>query len=147
MKVLSLTQPWATLVAIGAKRFETRSWATNHRGPLAIHAAKGFPRDCKELCFDEPFAEALAEAGVRKVAQLPLGQIIAICDLQGCYRMGSLLVPSTDVLCRMAGVALSPELEFGDFSEGRYAWRLENARKLDEPIPAKGSLGLWEYPL
>lgn len=41
MKGLSLTQPWATLVAIGAKRIETRIWATSYRGPLAIHAAKG----------------------------------------------------------------------------------------------------------
>ena len=41
MKVLTLTQPWATLVAIGAKRIETRSWATKYRGPLLIHAAAG----------------------------------------------------------------------------------------------------------
>ena len=41
MKALTLTQPWATLVAMGAKRIETRSWTTNYRGPLAIHAGKG----------------------------------------------------------------------------------------------------------
>lgn len=40
MKALSLTQPWASLVAVGAKRIETRSWRTSYRGPLAIHAAK-----------------------------------------------------------------------------------------------------------
>ena len=43
MKALTLTQPWASLVAIGAKRIETRSWSTPYRGLLAIHAAKGFP--------------------------------------------------------------------------------------------------------
>jgi activating signal cointegrator 1 len=48
MKAITLTQPWATLVAIGAKRIETRSWPTNYRGPLAIHAAKGFPKWAKE---------------------------------------------------------------------------------------------------
>lgn len=53
MKALTLWQPWATLIAIGAKTIETRSWSTNHRGPLAIHAAKttaGFytlPGDCE----------------------------------------------------------------------------------------------------
>ena len=40
MKCLSLWQPWASLVVIGAKRFETRSWPTNYRGPLLIHAAQ-----------------------------------------------------------------------------------------------------------
>jgi hypothetical protein len=44
MKALTLTQPWATLVAIGAKTIETRSWPTSYRGPLAIHAAKGYPK-------------------------------------------------------------------------------------------------------
>lgn len=47
MKAITLTQPWATLVAIGAKRIETRSWATRYRGPLAIHAAKGIERGLK----------------------------------------------------------------------------------------------------
>ena len=42
MKALTLTQPWATLIAVGAKRIETRSWGTSYRGRIAIHAAKGF---------------------------------------------------------------------------------------------------------
>ncbi len=42
MKALTLTQPWAHLVAVGAKRVETRSWPTPYRGPLAIHAAQGW---------------------------------------------------------------------------------------------------------
>lgn len=71
MKALSLTQPWATLVAIGAKRLETRSWSTTYRGPLAIHAAKRFPRNCQELVLHEPFASALD--GI----PLPTGVIIA----------------------------------------------------------------------
>lgn len=43
MKALTVHQPWATLIAIGAKRLETRSWSTSYRGPLAIHAAKSRP--------------------------------------------------------------------------------------------------------
>jgi hypothetical protein len=41
MLCLTMTEPWASLVACGAKRIETRSWGTDHRGPLAIHAANG----------------------------------------------------------------------------------------------------------
>jgi hypothetical protein len=40
MKVISIIQPWATLIAIGEKKFETRSWSTKYRGELAIHASK-----------------------------------------------------------------------------------------------------------
>lgn len=43
MRALSLRQPWASLVTIGVKTIETRSWATKYRGPLAIHAAKRRP--------------------------------------------------------------------------------------------------------
>ncbi len=70
MKALTLTQPWATLVAIGAKCIETRSWRTSYRGPLAIHAAKGFPKAAWNLCLGQPFKSALwpdyDEPGVRK---------------------------------------------------------------------------------
>ncbi len=50
MKRLSLIQPWATLILSGAKRFETRSWRTPYRGPLAIHAGGRFPSLAKSLC-------------------------------------------------------------------------------------------------
>ena len=40
MRAISLWQPWASVVALGSKRIETRHWSTGHRGPLAIHAAK-----------------------------------------------------------------------------------------------------------
>ena len=38
IKLISLWEPWATLMAIGAKRIETRSWRTPYRGWLAIQA-------------------------------------------------------------------------------------------------------------
>ncbi len=68
MKAISLLQPWATLVAIGAKRIETRSWATNYRGPLAIHASKS-PKMVNKLTWDEPFYSALKDK----------------CHLESCY--------------------------------------------------------------
>jgi hypothetical protein len=44
-----MTQPWATLVALGATQYETRGWRPRYRGPIAIHAAKGFPLVAKEI--------------------------------------------------------------------------------------------------
>ncbi|WP_439627526.1 ASCH domain-containing protein [Gemmata sp.] len=64
MKCLSLWNPWATLVATGAKRVETRGWHLSHRGPLLIHAAKKWPGDLQRVCLTRPFREALRDLGV-----------------------------------------------------------------------------------
>ena len=68
MKALTLTPPWATLVALGHKRVETRSWRTQSRGPLAIHAAKGFPTSAYQ------FAQLERSSG-RVPERLPRGAI------------------------------------------------------------------------
>lgn len=148
MKVISLTQPWASLVAVGEKKIETRSWRTPYRGTLAIHAAKGFPRSARLLAEESPFANSLA-AHALYGHMLPLGQIIAVCDLgdvlfihQGRY----LVEPDfTDVERHVVIPPDEPEKSFGDYSPGRYMWLLENVRMLKTPIPARGALGLWNY--
>lgn len=84
MKALTLSQPWASLVAIGAKRIETRSWGTNYRGPLAIHAAKNFSDIARQLCYTEPFASALIDVeGVlySNSDELPTGVVVAVVEL------------------------------------------------------------------
>jgi hypothetical protein len=144
-KTLSLTQPWASLVAYALKVFETRSWYSPHRGPIAIHASAGFPKDCKMLCHEEPFTEALLSIGISRIDQLPLGAVLATGTMRGCYKMGSLYAPCAADLFRHFRVPMHPEFSFGDFSDGRYAWLLEDVVKLPEPIPAKGSLGLWRW--
>lgn len=169
MKVLTLTQPWATLVAIGAKRFETRGWGTGYRGPLAIHAAKGLGpvggrRGLMKWCYERPFYEALKEVGLVRAAvpmidDLPFGAIIAVCELTRIARIDYYEPhpddyaaidwegPFLDFGSRGESLPDEPELSFGDYSVGRYAWELINIRALPEPIPAKGALGLWEVDL
>lgn len=144
MKVLSLTQPWASLMAIGAKRIETRSWATSHWGPVAIHASKGFPAWAKEECMGEPFMGALMGGGFDGTRDLPLGAIVAVGNL---HKVGRIAVPG-DGNIYVRGLELpitGDELEFGDFTPGRYGWVFTNVTRLPQPIPAKGSLGLWDW--
>ena len=67
-KTLTIAQPWATLVAIGAKQIETRSWQTNYRGDIAIHAGKGLVASggrsgLIELCNTMHFRQALYKGG------------------------------------------------------------------------------------
>lgn len=132
MKAISLLNPWAMLVAIGEKRYETRSWATSYRGRLYVHASKGFPGDCAILCDQHVFASALGDAGYGSWRSLPCGVLLASVDLVGCCRVESVRDRLT-----------AQERAFGDYSDGRFAWVFENVQRLPEPIPAKGSLGLW----
>src|SRR4051794_14386966 len=104
---LSMTQPWATLVAVEAKVFETRSWFTSYRGALAIHASKGFPRWAVELCFEEPFASTLRVSGIERPADLPLGAVIAVVNIDRCLK--------TEAVRQVIG---DHERAFGDYSDG-----------------------------
>ena len=102
MKAISLWQPWASAIASGSKRIETRSWATNYRGPLLIHAAR---RCVKEelVAMSANWMWRAALALTRKHMSdnrqlwdvLPFGAIVARCNLVECVRTGSL---SGDIL-------------------------------------------------
>lgn len=137
MRALTLYQPWASLVAVGAKRVETRSWYTPYRGPLAIHAgrsAEGLP-----LCREEPFCSALAEAGYPTPRELPLGAIVATCVLTRCLPVSNGLYDTLDL------DSLSErERAFGDYSPGRYAWLLSDIIRV-VPVPVRGFQGLWHW--
>src|SRR5689334_18391016 len=86
MKCLSVIQPWASLIVAGAKRFETRSWCTSHRGPLAIHAARTFPEPARDLCLEEPFRSILVDMSVKSWFDLPVGAVLGTVRLVDCVR-------------------------------------------------------------
>ena len=163
MKIITLWQPWASLIAYGLKRYETRSWPTTYRGPLLIHAAKRpfvsadgaktvcasgwaayqdamtycHPDDWKEM----PFAH-----------QLPLGTVVAVADLAGCYEMRTTHGHRTEFLDslridnRFIEDQSDLERSVGNWQKGRYAWALSNVQRLVEPIPWRGSQGLRDAP-
>lgn len=129
MKALSLTQPWATAIALGIKQWETRSWPTSYRGEICIHAAKGFPQWAKE------FAADLEDERKVKFFDLPRQSIVAICELTEC-RQTETLVAEISTL----------EQQFGDYTRGRFAFRLINVRVLSDPVKVRGALGIWTVP-
>lgn len=144
MKALTLTQPWATLVAIGAKTIETRSWWSSYRGPIAIHAAKGFPATARYTCGLDPFAAVLDAAGYPSHTRLPLGAIIATATLHQCQQFTA--QHGASIRSGIGTRYPEHELEFGDFTPGRYGFWLRDVVKLDEPITARGMLNLWPVP-
>lgn len=133
MLAITLHQPWASLVAIGAKEFETRSWRTMHRGQLAIHAA--LTTDHFNLTRqNKSMQAALLEAGYLITEQIPLGAVIAVVELVNCF-------PVEEVW----GQISDEEADFGDFSAGRYAWELRLIREVKPYVPARGRQGLWHW--
>ena len=154
MKALSLSQPWATMVAIQAKRIETRSWSTPYRGPLAIHAAKNFPPEARRLvALSEPFRSAFLAAGysvgpLKNPYWIPLGKIVAVARLVDVVPILRRQVDDDLAIITDEGlIPIGPtERAFGDYTPGRCAWLLAEVFALPAPIPARGQLGLWEWP-
>jgi len=128
-KVITLKQPWATLVVIGAKRNETRSWSTRYRGELLIHSSAKVPPLGFELSYELPFRRYI-NPGKDLLTGFILGSVTLVDVL-----------PVEGVVKKIG----SEERAFGDYTPGRFAWILENPVRFKEPIPATGSLSIWEY--
>lgn len=142
MKALTIWQPWASLLACGAKKFETRPWATSYRGPIAIHAAK---KDISDVLrtLPAPLANKMKKAIGTEWKDLPTGAVIATAELVNVWSIA--YHPGT-YLPRLGDDFVSEnERAFGDWTAGRYAWELANVKILPALIPAKGKQGLWNW--
>ncbi len=127
MKAITLEQPFASLVCIGAKTIETRSWSTDYRGPLAIHSA-----DISAQVVDSYHRNILFSAGL-DFETLPLGKIVAIAYLANCKEV----IP--------AQIPCYPQLAFSNFTPGWYALEFADIKPLENPIPAQGANRLWDW--
>lgn len=152
MKALTLTQPWATLIVLKEKRIETRSWGTRYRGPLAIHAAKSFPVGARHFALQSPCVDVLRACFGGTINDWPLdwlrGKVIATCQLVDVVKIEAgtreTLFPM-GATCEIPPREGSRELAFGDYTPGRFAWVLDDIKKIDEPLEARGALGLWNW--
>lgn len=129
MKVLSITEPMATLICLGKKKIETRSWKTNYRGELYIHASLTKIR--KEWKDNKELMNLLDNSS------LNYGSIICKCNLVDCVYMDNEFInkikkDNQEYIC-------------GIYELGRYAWILENVEILAASIKVKGHLGIWNY--
>ncbi len=142
MKAISLWQPWASAIALGLKRFETRGWSTNYRGPIAIHAAKKVSREQEDIfkllmCRGD-FGVPMGAACLFSFSMLPKGAIVAVADLRE--------VLSTTPIHRAPETWNELEYKLGDYTPGRFAWRLENVRALVQHYGFTGHQGFFEVP-
>jgi hypothetical protein len=117
------------LIAHDRKRIETRSWPTNIRGLIAIHAAKYFPRE------NQDFARrvGLDPDTLRRT----LGHVIATTTLHACLEIPE----QTTWFPGLPSVSLpppAPECGFGNYEAGRFAWLLRNTSALQTPCQWRG---------
>lgn len=132
MKALTLWQPWATFMALGYKRIETRPWYTGYRGRLAIHAA------ARPMVKDlEPSLYFMQTPSGRIIMHdFPLGVVMGTCELVNC-----LPTDPEEVDHRVNRV----EYPYGDYRPGRFMWITANMKPFENPIPAKGRQKLWNW--
>ena len=129
MKVLSLTEPFATLIYEKKKLIETRSWKTNYRGELYIHAS--LTKISKNDLEDKELMSLVDNKDMN------FGNIICKCNLVDCIYMTKEYVEEMkknnyqEYIC-------------GEYKEGRYAWILDSIEPI-KFIKAKGQLNIWDY--
>lgn len=162
MKALTLTEPYASLIARGVKRIETRDWSTRYRGPVAIHAAAGFS-PLRKLGYPGTLAgmqsfvlthPALHEA-CKAASDGPGGPLVGAHSITGPGRpevcpdvfplpftltLGKILAVAELVGCveitrKLAIEVDRHEFHSGDFTPGRFAWILENVRQVKPLSP------------
>lgn len=156
MKAISLWQPWASAMAVGSKRNETRHWPTNHRGLTAIHAAQRLVKS--ELTFLgshwywvgalQPLGVALGDKPMWE--QLPFGAIVAVGDLVDCCPTERITLGEIEKRRFQADDKSEiygwTERLMGNYELGRYAWIFRDVRPLIEPVPFKGGQGFFNVP-
>lgn len=134
MRALTLHQPYASAMALGLKRYETRGWSTPYRGPVVIHAAlaTGIVQQAAWAAIHAEDRPVFAKAGYHFLKALPLMQPVAVGNLIDC-------VPVEEC------PHLALEHRWGNYTSGRFAWIFANIRRLDHPRLVTGYQGLWHY--
>lgn len=127
MKVITVKQPFATLIAEGLKEYEFRTWRTKFRGDILIHAGKGIDKKAmkryEHLNLD-----------------YPSGQIIAKATITDCVYVDDELKENLQ--------EKDPLVYYGilqkDSDWDGYGFKLENIKKI-KPVEINGKLSLWDY--
>lgn len=129
-KVISIKEPWASLIKEKIKTIETRSWRTSYRGPIYIHVSK-------RMLTKQEYINYKEQLSLLKDIHFQYGCIIAKCNIIDCQYMDEEFIKNiqknhSEYIC-------------GEYKVGRYAWILDNVETLNQPIMVKGQLGLWNF--
>lgn len=132
MKVLTLIQPWATLVILGEKKIETRSWKTHYRGEIAIHAGKKVDKSV----FEEPYYKDVFKKYNLTPDNIIRSSIIGTCSIIDVKRTEELV-----------GIISERERAFGNYCPDRFGWILDDIKPIEPIRNVKGMLGFWSFDI
>lgn len=125
LKVLTLKQPWATLVAEGIKKYEFRFWKTKYRGKVLIHAGKGIDKeDMKKY--------------KNMNLEFPSRKILSVVEIEDCLELNEELNNK---------IISENNIAYGNKVRTGYAWKLNNIKKINYDKEVNGQLGLWNYDI
>ena len=121
IRVITLKQPWASLVAEGLKKYEFRNMNYSYRGKILIHAGKGIDKEAMEV--------------VKKYnLDYPQSKIIAEVEIVDCIKVDTKFNKMIDNLN-------SPV--YGKKERTGYAWKLDNIKKTNNNNTINGKEGIW----
>lgn len=126
MKVLTIKQPFATLIAEGIKQYEFRTWRAKYRGQLLIHAGKGIDKKAMEKY-------------KKYNLEYPSSCIIAKVTFTDCIKIDE---EAREMLKETNDFVYSSIIKHTEWNG--YGFKLENIKKI-EPIKVNGKLSLWDY--
>jgi hypothetical protein len=139
VKALSLWQPWAQLIAVGAKQVETRNWRPPATlGQVVICSAQrslNLAKDVPDSAARGRIGYALDVAGFVGGAGLWYGKALCLVSIASVCASESLRRTLSD-----------DELAFGDYRDGRFGWVLTNLRPFRLPFPVCGRQGIFDVP-
>ena len=131
MKAITIIEPWATLLVVGEKQYETRDWKCDYRGLMAIHSGM---KIISEYYYSLGVIECMENSEVTQgILKRHRGNVIAIATLKDIHSM-------TD---EFINEQTETEQDLGLWKIGRYAWEFTDIKPLPKPIPVRGMPGLW----
>jgi hypothetical protein len=119
VKALTIRQPWAYAIMRLGKDVENRSWPTDHRGPLLIHASARAEAGARELLSEYIHRGELPSDEFLR--DLPTGCIFGVVRVKGCIQNSK---------SKWA-------------NPGMWHWVLEAPRPIEPAVKCIGRLGLW----
>lgn len=126
MKALTIKQPWASLIINNYKTYELRTWKTNYRGKILIHAGQTADKN-------------LLKKYEKYNISYEKGYIIGEATITDCIKVDKKFFEEL--------LKIDKKIYGHIDYENLYAWKLENIKKYDKIIKAKGKLSLWEYDI
>ena len=130
-KAISIKQPWASLICMGIKDVENRTWQTHYRGRIFIHASKSADSRFKGSSAHRIFTE-----DQNKAIPFTISGHLYIANLVPSAIIGEAII--TDCVQDSKSIWAEP---------GAWHWVMKKAVLYDRPIKCNGALSFWHPPI